>query len=305
MITKIEIVTPAKAAAWLEKNTDNRRVRAWYVKSLAGIITRGEWKVTHQGVAFSKSKRLLDGQHRLMAVVEANLPVKMCVTYDVADDAFMALDQGINRKLADILSIDSRIAEPLRYACHVIVGGSRVTPQQALEVGECGLMEALQELIDFCGTARKIVSSAPFKLAAALRMMEAKTLQDKQYILAQYRAIVNCELEQMSNASQAIIRQVHNNQMSKKTVTQRTGGLSVANNKSEIFARAMTVFDPNKAGITKIVATEESCKAAFETARKIYASCGASQKLKACETEGIRNRLSKSSSVATRCGVPV
>src|SRR3954467_14111979 len=65
-------VTPDLAAQWLRANTGNRPVREAHVRSLAEEITADRWKVTHQGIAFSLSGRLMDGQHRLRAVIRAD-----------------------------------------------------------------------------------------------------------------------------------------------------------------------------------------------------------------------------------------
>ena len=72
MKTEVVLVTPLLAKKWLERNTDNRDIRPSVVTGLAESITRGEWVLSHQGIAFAKSGRLLDGQHRLLAIVEAN-----------------------------------------------------------------------------------------------------------------------------------------------------------------------------------------------------------------------------------------
>ncbi|HEY5050458.1 MAG TPA: hypothetical protein VII50_06125, partial [Acidothermaceae bacterium] len=71
MRSKVQTITPAKAAEWLEANTTNRPVSRTVVRSFAEAMKRGEWIVTHQGIAFDVSGVLIDGQHRLAAVVEA------------------------------------------------------------------------------------------------------------------------------------------------------------------------------------------------------------------------------------------
>ena len=64
MKTEVIVVSPALAKKWLDKNTVNRRVYPSVVTGLVEAIERGEWICSHQGIAFSKSGRLLDGQHR-------------------------------------------------------------------------------------------------------------------------------------------------------------------------------------------------------------------------------------------------
>jgi hydrogenase maturation factor len=91
-------VTPVQAKAWLKLNTLNRPVRSSYVAYLADAMKRGEWVVNHQPLAINGS-RLIDGQHRLMAVVESGLSaVKMAVVTDADTATFDTIDIGVKRK---------------------------------------------------------------------------------------------------------------------------------------------------------------------------------------------------------------
>ena len=69
-------------------------------------MRRGEWQVTHQGIAFDTTGALVDGQHRLAAIVEADQPVEMTVFTEVPDGAFDVLDTGKRRNAADALAIE-------------------------------------------------------------------------------------------------------------------------------------------------------------------------------------------------------
>jgi hypothetical protein len=62
MKTEVVNVTPTKAKEWLERNVDNRRLRENTVSGLADSIRRGEWILSHQGIAFGKSGKLLDAK---------------------------------------------------------------------------------------------------------------------------------------------------------------------------------------------------------------------------------------------------
>lgn len=98
-----ETITPAQAKKYLQHNTENRAVRHAWVKRLAGMITRGEWKLTHQGIAFAKDGRLIDGQHRLLAIIEANKSAEMLVAREIDEAAYRHIDGGAPRKVADKL----------------------------------------------------------------------------------------------------------------------------------------------------------------------------------------------------------
>jgi hypothetical protein len=79
--SSIELVTPAMAADWIAKyrNELNRKHSQARVDLYARDMTNGRWYLNHQGVAFDINGTLIDGEHRLRAVIKANIPVRMFV----------------------------------------------------------------------------------------------------------------------------------------------------------------------------------------------------------------------------------
>ncbi len=75
--TEKVMITPAFAAELLNKNTENRPMSRHKVAKWVDQMETGKWKLTHQGVAISDAGVLLDGQHRLQAIVEYGKPVEM------------------------------------------------------------------------------------------------------------------------------------------------------------------------------------------------------------------------------------
>lgn len=114
MQTKLFNVTPKWAAAQLEEHDKRlvagtfrqRKIRASAVKRYAEDMRAGAWRVTHQGIAFDTEGNILDGQHRLLAVVKANVPVQMQVTTNLPAEGVMdSIDCGAARSVANQLQI--------------------------------------------------------------------------------------------------------------------------------------------------------------------------------------------------------
>ncbi|MEU0697780.1 hypothetical protein ABZ349_27875 [Streptomyces niveus] len=103
LVWRIVKVTPEIAEAFLSQASANRRLDLGQVRALAESILRGEWRLTHQGIAFDETGELLDGQHRLHAIIEANTPVEMLVFEGLPKDVFSVLDTGKRRSAADTL----------------------------------------------------------------------------------------------------------------------------------------------------------------------------------------------------------
>lgn len=97
-------VTPQQAEEWLAKNADyQRKLRGSFVDKYARDMINGQWQLTHQGIAFDTNGRLIDGQHRLAAVVKAGVSVKMLVVRDSPSKAYDHLDLGCGRTAVDVL----------------------------------------------------------------------------------------------------------------------------------------------------------------------------------------------------------
>jgi hypothetical protein len=122
-------ITAAKAREFLESNLSferghtgtNRPVSIRTVNRYALSMLKGEWRLTHQGIGFDLKKNLKDGQHRLLAIVQAaeegategetkydpmpKIKVKMQVTWGLSEDVFDILDTGLARSSNQILAI--------------------------------------------------------------------------------------------------------------------------------------------------------------------------------------------------------
>jgi hypothetical protein len=115
MKTQLKEITPEWAADILSRrNPNNRNLSTEFVSKLARDIKMGAFLVTHQGIAFDEKGDLLDGQHRLAAIVQAGIAVKMLVTSDlpigfrlngVALKTFEVIDAGKPRSVGQMLAI--------------------------------------------------------------------------------------------------------------------------------------------------------------------------------------------------------
>ena len=98
MQTREQHITPALAATMIEKNHPRNRPR---IKSrvafFAAQLLAGKFEKTHQGIAFDKKGLLVDGQHRLAAIIETGIAMTMLVTTGLDDRAIEAMDNPAYR----------------------------------------------------------------------------------------------------------------------------------------------------------------------------------------------------------------
>lgn len=104
--TELRDVTPAIAAEMLKRNGNNRPINEGQVTQLARQMEKGEWLFDGQPLRFGKDGRLLDGQHRLTAVIQSDTTQTFSIMHGIDAAAFKVMDTGKLRSTGDIFQIE-------------------------------------------------------------------------------------------------------------------------------------------------------------------------------------------------------
>lgn len=102
---KHEEITPSTAQSYLSKSIGNRRLNSDYVLSLAVAMETGKWNAEASEVVFDETGALIDGHHRLHAIVAYEKPVTMLVKRGVSKTARSVIDTGRTRSIADLFTM--------------------------------------------------------------------------------------------------------------------------------------------------------------------------------------------------------
>lgn len=114
MQMEYELITPNIAQKYLDKNTENRRVSPHLVETYAMDMKNGRWdEQTGQAISFDENGILRDGQHRLLAVIKADTPIRFWVCRSASKNGIY--DNNRKRSLSDQISI---IAHELENVYH-------------------------------------------------------------------------------------------------------------------------------------------------------------------------------------------
>ena len=97
---KVETITPEIAKTMLGENVNNRRISRDNVNLFAREIRNGEWRFNGEAIKFGKDGRLLDGQHRLLAVIAADKPLTTLVIRGLEDETQQTMHLGRRAHLA-------------------------------------------------------------------------------------------------------------------------------------------------------------------------------------------------------------
>lgn len=97
MDARVETITPELAKEYLKSNIENnRRINRNRVLVYAKDMASGAWQLNGEGIRFNENGELIDGQHRLRAIIMANRPVDILVTRDISND-ITVFDRGYAR----------------------------------------------------------------------------------------------------------------------------------------------------------------------------------------------------------------
>jgi hypothetical protein len=99
-------LTPGLAALIWQANKRNRDFSFSKGKWFAGIIERGEFFFTHQGIAFYPNGELFDGQHRVAAVILTGKSVEIMTTPNMDPRALYAIDMSKPRTAGEGLTLE-------------------------------------------------------------------------------------------------------------------------------------------------------------------------------------------------------
>jgi hypothetical protein len=87
-------------------------------------MKNGHWPFTGDPIRFTTDCELIDGQHRLQAIIEANMPMEMVCVFGLEPKAKHALDMGRKRSAGDVLALkgysqSSRLSGAARQLLHI------------------------------------------------------------------------------------------------------------------------------------------------------------------------------------------
>jgi len=99
---KIVLVTPSVARQWLDYNGFNRPLNQKVVDVYVRLMERGYWKPCVGSISFSPD-RLIDGQHRLFAIVKSGCECEMNVFLNQDPESHKTIDNHKPRTCLDIL----------------------------------------------------------------------------------------------------------------------------------------------------------------------------------------------------------
>jgi len=105
MTARIVLVSPEVALEWLKRNDANRLFTRGNARALAAEMERGYWQENGESIVFDTFGVLVDGQHRLQAVLNSGYEYLVPVVTGVQAAARPTVDTGVKRSAANNLQM--------------------------------------------------------------------------------------------------------------------------------------------------------------------------------------------------------
>lgn len=207
-IVKTEMVhiTPEIARVYLGSNKTNRPLRSNTVRAYAKDMETGNWRTTHQGIAINELGDIIDGQHRLSAIVYSNCAITMMVTtYKGPISALQSpFDLSLKRTLADLTGINKRSLEPISFLIRELTN----CPGRKIESSLVDFVNSHPNAVEYVGTkltqtSRAIFSAAPIRAGVLLAYIAG--LGDYS---DQFNKLVNLDLENLSTSAMCLYKRL-------------------------------------------------------------------------------------------------
>lgn len=96
-------ISPAVATEWLETRGDNRKVMQSVVDTYARDMKEERWLFNGAPIQFDEEGKLLNGQHRLWAVIESGCTIEAIIQWGIPRAAQATIDAGAKWQSKDIL----------------------------------------------------------------------------------------------------------------------------------------------------------------------------------------------------------
>ena len=99
-------ITPDEARFILQNfNNFNRKASSVLVHKYSQDMSEGQWLENGETVKFAGTGEMLDGQHRLLGIIKANVTQRVTFCYGINKDAFFTIDSGKPKTNKDILEL--------------------------------------------------------------------------------------------------------------------------------------------------------------------------------------------------------
>jgi hypothetical protein len=249
----LETITPEIAREYLALNHfKNRPLSKAVIDKYATDMTSGAFQTTHQGIAFNQHGKLVDGQHRLSAIVQSGASVPLVVAHGVVTDDVMGLhvDIGMARSVADIYGLSKRPSSVCSFIARYDIG--RHVPKSQMKKYVTAFADDANEICKHVHANIKTVSASQVVSAG---LISGKINNNLQQCFDTIDRLTRLDFNAMTPIEQVFVR------------AAQTGSITARGSDLSLFEKALALFDPSASQNSRLYASEARAAQAKEYIR--------------------------------------
>lgn len=198
----------------------------------------GNWQLTHQGILLGKNGIVIDGQHRLHAVVLSGCSVQMmvCVDDSIESAKNCMVDLQMPRSASFIIGKSTNLVSIANLAIEISKENGRTSNASVCEKENAiNIVEPFYtRLMSGSKSTKKNITVAPVMLGAIINIAKSKS----DYAIDQFNYMRTAEFVKLDRLPSSFYRQVAIDR--------------VNTTRFELFARAYRAFDVSRKNTTKL-----------------------------------------------------
>lgn len=206
MEMQFEHITPEIAAKYLKTSKGNPRwknkvINKRTVQDIARDIINGDWEPGNGSLAFDETGCLVDGHHRLSAVVMANKPIDVWVCYGVSKSGQLHIDDNSKRTVSQRLGVQKYVPAIANMHFKLTTGSRGVATIKETSNFQEIYGDQLDTVVKYSSSAGAKLTATAYFLHAAMCALACGV---PDTILAKFAAALNTGFIEGSDESAVI-----------------------------------------------------------------------------------------------------
>ena len=172
------MITPEIAKSWLKRNDKNRTFSRDSARALSSEMTRGFWKANGESIVFDRGGVLIDGQHRLQAVLNSGHEYLCAVVTGVESEVRPTVDTGKKRSAGNNLQMAQEVNAAVLAATLMLWKGydardvrAMTHPSQAAPEARASIPRIMEYLQEWPGIREAVSATLPLRAAGKGRAL--------------------------------------------------------------------------------------------------------------------------------------
>lgn len=178
-------ITPEMAKKILSNNSNNRPMKLRHLAFLCEEMRAGRWKMNGDAIRIAIDGSLIDGQHRLMAVLQTGISITTLLVTGLDPDAFDTIDSCARRSGGDTLAVAGEkncrnLAAALVVADDLLAGKNDFVRSMRTSNAEVlNMLARHPEIRDSLSWGKALVRLAPASISVAMHYIFRRRDREK------------------------------------------------------------------------------------------------------------------------------